>query len=173
MTNMRIIETAVGVFVALGLAALVMLALQVSNISAFADQDGYEVTARFENIGGLKVRSPVTMAGVRIGRVVDIEFDQDRYQALVRMHIGSQYDKLPVDTSAGIFTSGVLGENYVGLEAGAEEDMLKEGGEITITQSAMVLENLIGRFLYQKAAEPQSTSGSEEAASAPQTPPEP
>lgn len=161
MTNLRIIETAVGIFVALGLAALVMLALQVSNISAFADQDGYEVTARFENIGGLKVRSPVTMAGVRIGRVVGIEFDQDRYQALVHMHIASQYDKLPLDTSAGIYTSGVLGENYVGLEAGAEEDMLKDGGEITITQSAMVLESLIGRFLYQKAAEPQASSGAE------------
>lgn len=161
MTNMRIIETAVGVFVALGIAALVMLALQVSNISAFAEQGGYEVTARFENIGGLKVRSPVTMAGVRIGRVVAIEFDQDRYQALVRMHIGAQYDKLPVDTSAGVYTSGVLGENYVGLEAGAEEDMLKAGSEITITQSAMVLENLIGRFLYQKAAEPMSASPAE------------
>lgn len=160
MTNMRIIETAVGVFIALGLAALVMLALQVSNISAFAEQDGYEITARFENIGGLKARSPVTMAGVRIGRVVGIEFDQDRYQALVRMHIGAQYNKLPVDTSASIYTSGVLGENYVGLEAGAEEDMLKGGDEITITQSAMVLESLIGRFLYQKAAEPQASSSS-------------
>lgn len=158
MASMRLIETAVGVFVAVGLAALVMLALQVSNISAFVDQDGYEVTARFENIGGLKVRSPVTMAGVRIGRVVGIEFDQTRYQALVRMHIGAQYDQIPVDTSAGIYTSGVLGENYVGLDAGAEEAMLKNGSEISLTQSAMVLESLIGKFLFEKAAQPQAGS---------------
>lgn len=152
MGNQRLIEIAVGAFVAVGIAALVMLAMKVSNISGFADQEGYEVTAKFDNIGGLKVKAPVTMAGVRIGRVAGIDFDQEQFSAVVRLHISARYNKLPSDTSAGIFTSGVLGESYVGLEAGAEDQKLAQGSQITITQSAMVLERLIGKFLFDKAA---------------------
>lgn len=155
MTNPRVIEITVGFFIAVGLAALVMLAMKVSNISAFTDQEGYEISAKFENIGGLKAKAPVAMAGVRIGRVVGVDFDQDSYQAVVRMRISARYDKIPTDTSAGIFTSGVLGESYVGLEPGAEEAVLKEGGQIKMTQSALVLENLIGKFLFEKAATPE------------------
>ena len=152
MGNQRLIEIAVGAFVAVGIAALVMLAMKVSNISAFGDQGGYEVTAKFDNIGGLKVNAPVTMAGVRIGRVAGIDFDQEQFSAVVRLRIAERYNKLPGDTSAGIFTSGVLGESYVGLEAGAEDQSLVQGSQITITQSAMVLERLIGKFLFDKAA---------------------
>lgn len=159
MVNKHTIEIWVGMFVAAGLAALFMLAMKVSNISAFADDEGYLVTARFENIGGLKIRSPVSMAGVRVGRVADITFDAKTYEAVVAMRISAQYPTLPKDSSASIFTAGVLGENYVGLEAGARDDYLKEGDEIKITQSAVVLENLIGQFLFNKAQEGDSGDG--------------
>lgn len=153
MMQKRAVEIAVGVFIAAGLAALFMLAMKVSNMNAFAKGEGYSLVARFENIGGLKVRSPVTVAGVRIGRVANIDFDDKNYEAVVTMHIEPRYNKFPTDTSASILTSGVLGENYVGLEAGAEEKFLRNGDEIKITQSAMVLEQLIGQFLFNKAAE--------------------
>jgi phospholipid/cholesterol/gamma-HCH transport system substrate-binding protein len=99
------------------------------------------------------VKAPVTIAGVRVGRVADIRFDEDDYRAVVTLNIGRQYDKLPDDTSASILTAGLLGEQYIGLEPGGSPDHLKEGGQITLTQSALVLENLIGQFLYSKAAE--------------------
>lgn len=159
MVNKHSIEIWVGMFVAAGLAALFMLAMKVSNISAFADDEGYLVTARFENVGGLKIRSPVSMAGVRVGRVADITFDAKTYEAVVTMRIAALYPTLPKDSSASIFTAGVLGENYVGLEAGARDDYLKEGDEIKITQSAVVLENLIGQFLFNKAQEDKSGDG--------------
>lgn len=159
MVSKHGLEIWVGLFVAAGLAALFMLAMKVSNMSAFADDKGYSIQARFENIGGLKIRSPVTMAGVRIGRVADITFDGKTYEAVVTLRITQQYDTLPKDTSASIFTAGVLGENYVGLEAGAKEDYLKEGDTIKITQSAVVLENLIGQFLFNKAQEGKTTEG--------------
>lgn len=152
-TPSRTVEIAVGVFVALGLAALVMLAMRVSNISALTETGGYEVKARFSNIGGLKVRAPVTMAGVRIGRVADIAFDDRSYEAVVTMRILPRYDRLPMDTSASILTAGLLGEQYVGLDAGGAERYLGPGDEITLTQSAVVLEQLIGQFLYGKAAQ--------------------
>lgn len=152
MMQKKAVEIGVGLFVAAGIAALLMLALKVSNMSNFSAADGYNVTARFENIGGLKVRSPVTMAGVRVGRVAAIELDEETYEAIVHLNIVSSYDKLPTDSTASILTSGVLGENYVGLEAGAEEVYLKSGGEIKLTQSAIVLEQLVGQFLFNKAA---------------------
>ena len=155
MEKQRTIEIAVGIFVALGMAALVMLAMKVSNVAALTEGDGYQIIAHFENVGGLKVKAPVNMGGVRVGRVVKIDYDQDKYKAVVRMQIDERFRKLPTDTSAGIFTSGVLGESYVGLEPGAEEDYLKEGGELELTQSAMILEQLIGKFLFDKAAETQ------------------
>ncbi len=152
MDNQRLMETAVGIFVAIGLASLAMLAMQVSNISAISQQEGYEISARFDNIGSLKIKAPVKMAGVRIGRVVAVSFEQDTFEALVQLRINAAYNQLPTDTSAGIFTSGVLGESYVGLEAGAEEAVLKNNDEIIITQSAVILENLIGKILFDKAS---------------------
>ncbi len=159
MVSKHSLEIWVGLFVAAGLAALFMLAMKVSNMSAFADDEGYSVTARFENIGGLKIRSPVSMAGVRVGRVADITFDAKTYEAVVTLRIAQQYNTLPKDTSASIFTAGVLGENYVGLEAGAQDNYLKEGDAIKLTQSAVVLENLIGQFLFNKAQEGTTPEG--------------
>lgn len=151
MQNKRAIEIWVGIFAVAGMAALFMLAMKVSNIATFTGDSGYRVIARFDNIGGLKVRSPVSMAGVRVGRVAEISFDNQTYEAIVTMNIERQFDTLPKDTSASILTSGVLGENYVGLEAGARQTFLQDGDEIRITQSALVLENLIGQFLVNQA----------------------
>jgi phospholipid/cholesterol/gamma-HCH transport system substrate-binding protein len=149
----KTVEVGVGVFVALGLAALLMLAMKVSNLAELSAPDGYSVLARFDNIGGLKVRSPVRMAGVRIGKVTGIGFDDNTYEAVVTLSIHPTYERIPIDTSASIFTSGLLGEQYIGLEAGAEEIFLADEGEITLTQSAIVLEQVIGQFLYSKAAD--------------------
>ena len=152
------VEIGVGVFVALGLAALLMLAMKVSNLAEFTASDGYVVAARFENIGGLKVRAPVTMSGVRVGRVTEIGYDDTTYQAVVRFAIDPRYTRIPADTSASIYTSGLLGEQYIGLEAGADERFLVNGDEILLTQSAIVLEQVIGQFLYNKAAEGEGGS---------------
>lgn len=149
----RTIEIWVGVFVAGGLAALFMLAMQVSNLTVVSGDEGYEIRARFENISGLRVRSPVTMAGVRVGRVVDIGFDEETFEAVVTMRIDSSYDQLPEDTSAAVLTSGLLGEKYIGLEPGGALENLGDGDVIDLTQSALVLEQLIGQFLFQQASE--------------------
>lgn len=148
----RSMEIGVGVFVALGLAALLMLAMKVSNLSSFGAGDGYQVRAHFENVGGLKVRSSVTMSGVRIGRVAAISYDSERFDAVVTMEIEAGFDKIPKDSSAAIFTAGLLGEQYIGLEAGGEESALEDGDEIQLTQSALVLEQVIGQFLYSQAS---------------------
>jgi phospholipid/cholesterol/gamma-HCH transport system substrate-binding protein len=137
----------------MGLAALFVLAMKVSNLNKFGDDQGYEIVARFENIGGLKVRAPVSMSGVRMGRVADIGFDTTTYEALVTMRIDPAYEVLPEDTSASIFTSGLLGEQYISLEPGGAEDFLNQGDEIKITQSAIIMEQVIGQFLFSKAAE--------------------
>ncbi len=150
MINRRSIEVAVGLFIAAGLAALFMLAMKVSNISAFTEGNGYQLSARFENIGGLKVRSPVTMGGVRIGRVAAIEFDQNAYQAVVTLRINPQYDRIPKDSSASIYTSGLLGEQYVGLEPGADDTYMRDQDSISLTQSALVMERLISKFLFNQ-----------------------
>lgn len=152
MTN-RTVEVTVGIFVALGLAAMFVLAMKVSNISSLAPADGYTITAKFDNVGGLKVRAPVTMAGVRIGRVSDIGFDSRTFEAIVTVTILSQFNQLPADTSASIYTAGLLGEQYVGLEPGGDDNLLENGSEIELTQSALVLEQVIGQFLYSKASE--------------------
>jgi len=153
MNHSRVVQIWVGLFVAIGLASLFMLAMKVSNISALTEQDGYVIKANFENIGGLKIRSPVTMAGVVIGRVSAIGFDRNTYEAVVSMTINPDYDNIPEDTSASIFTSGLLGEQYIGLEAGGSPDYMKEGDSFQLTQSAVVLEKLIGQFLVSKADE--------------------
>jgi phospholipid/cholesterol/gamma-HCH transport system substrate-binding protein len=148
----KTVEFVVGIFVALGLVSFFMLAMKVSNISTLGDDNGYMVTASFENIGGLTVRSAVTMAGVRIGRVKGIDFDEQTYEAVVQMSINPKYNRLPIDTSASILTSGILGEQYVGLEPGGSDEYLKQGDRIKLTQSALVLEQLIGRFLTSMAS---------------------
>ncbi len=145
----RFIETMVGLFVVLGVLALFMLAMKVSNLSGITKKDGYEVSAYFENIGGLKVRSPVTVSGVRVGQVIGIVYDSDRYEALVTMRIGMEHDYFPIDTTASIYTAGLLGEQYVALEPGAEEDVLKTGDIIEFTQSALVLEEIIGKIVVK------------------------
>ncbi|MGO4327041.1 outer membrane lipid asymmetry maintenance protein MlaD [Cupriavidus sp. 2TAF22] len=142
----------VGLFVVAGFVALLFLALKAGNMSSLSFQDTYAVQARFDNIGGLKPRAPVKSAGVVVGRVVDIRFDDKTYQATVLMNLEKRY-QFPKDTSAKILTSGLLGEQYIGLEAGGDTAMLAEGARITMTQSAVVLENLIGQFLYNKAAD--------------------
>ncbi|VAW95168.1 Phospholipid ABC transporter substrate-binding protein MlaD [hydrothermal vent metagenome] len=151
MMHSRSVQIWVGLFVVAGMAALLMLSMKVSNISAFTESEGFEVTGYFENIGGLKVRSPVTMAGVVVGRVANIGFDKDSYEAVVTLNIQNEYDNIPVDSSASIFTAGLLGEQYIGLEAGGAEEALKAGSELELTQSAIVLEQIIGQFLVSQA----------------------
>jgi phospholipid/cholesterol/gamma-HCH transport system substrate-binding protein len=153
MQQSKIVQMWVGVFVAIGIASLFMLAMKVSNISAFSETGGYELTLNFTNIGGLKVRSPVTMAGVVVGRVSEIGFDKEIYEAEVKVKIENLYNNIPEDTSASIFTSGLLGEQYIGLEPGGSDTFLKEGDRFKLTQSAVVLEQLIGQFLVSKASE--------------------
>lgn len=151
------IETLVGVFVLLGMIAVVFLALKAANLASFNVGSTYALTAKFDNIGGLKVRAPVKSAGVVVGRVGKISFDTQDYEAEVELDIDSAY-KFPVDTSASIMTSGLLGEQYIGLEAGAEDKMLTQGSALKITQGAIVLENLISQFLYGKASEGNQSS---------------
>mgnify|MGYP000612558210 FL=1 len=151
MMQSKSTEITVGMFVAAGIAALFILAMKVSNLAEFNDETGYQVTAEFENIGGLKVRSPVTMAGVRVGRVADINLSSETYNAVVTLNLYGNFDVIPTDTAASIYTAGLLGEQYIGLEAGAEEEFLQNGDVIDLTQPALVLEQVIGQFLFSKA----------------------
>lgn len=155
--NRTLVDLWVGFFVALGMAAVVFLALKVANQSSFRAAPSYEVHAYFTNIGGLKMRSPVKSAGVVVGRVTDIQLDTSNYQAKVSMALDNRYE-FSVDSSASIITSGLLGEQYVDLDVGAEEDMLKAGDTIEFTSSALLLEKLIGEFGLNKAT---STSAEE------------
>ena len=145
--NTRKTEILVGLFIAAGLAALFMLAMKVSNLNIYSDDTGYEITANFEDVSGLKIKSPVTMSGVRIGRVSDINFDGLKFEAVVKIRIEGKYNTLPKDTSASIYTAGLLGEKYIGLEAGGDEKNLEQGDKLVLTQSALVLEKLISRFV--------------------------
>ena len=143
----------VGLFVCAGIAALLVLAMKVGNMSGLAlGKDTYTLYAHFDNIGGLKTRAPVRSAGVLVGRVSAIDFDNERFRARVQMEVDTQY-KFPKDTAASILTSGLLGEQYIGLDAGGDPANLASGETIKLTQSAVVLEKLIGQFLYSKAAE--------------------
>jgi len=142
----------VGLFVAAGIGALLVLALKVGNMGTYSAAQSYRLMGNFENIGGLKPRAPVKSAGVVVGRVVDIQFNPETFDAAVTMSIDSRY-QFPKDTFASILTSGLLGEQYIGLAAGGDEIMLKSGDKIMKTNSAMVLEEMIGRFLFNKASE--------------------
>ena len=148
----RLLDLWVGIFVAVGLAALLFLALQVSNASTFNTADTYRVIAEFDNIGGLKVRAPVKSAGVLVGRVEDIGFDNQKFVARVVMRLDKRYT-FPKDTTASILTSGLLGEQYIGLDGGGDSENLADGDQLKLTQSAVVLEKLIGQFLFSRAAE--------------------
>ena len=146
--NTRKAELSVGLFLILGIAALIMLALKVSNINELSNSDSYQLTARFDNIGGLKVRSPVKMGGVLIGRVSKIDLDREYLSPIVTLSIYSQFDNLPTETSAAILTAGLLGEQYIALAPGGDDEVLTDGDVIEDTQSALVLEELIGQFLF-------------------------
>lgn len=148
----------VGLFVMAGVGALVILALKVSNMGSFSAPETYTVYAEFDNIGGLKARAPVKSAGVVVGRVGGIVFDTQVYKARVRLDLDKKYP-FSKDASASILTSGLLGEQYVGLETGADGAMLKDQDRISITQSAVVLEKLIGQFLFSKASEGSGAKG--------------
>ena len=148
----KAVETTVGLFLLIGVAAMIWLALKVGNWSPTTTHN-YEVTAHFDNIGGLTMKAPVTLAGVTIGRVASIGIDADDYSARITLQIDQAHDNLPTDTSAAILTSGLLGAQYVGLDPGAEETYLKDGDRIEITQSAVVLEHLIGQILIRTAEE--------------------
>ncbi|MBS1219390.1 MAG: putative transporter substrate-binding protein [Proteobacteria bacterium] len=150
--NKTVLDLWVGLFVITGVAALLFLALKVGSTSAINTSNSYEVIARFDNIGGLKPRAPVKSAGVVVGRVGDIRFDNETYEAAVTLRLDKRY-AFPKDTSAAIMTSGLLGEQYVGLEAGGDSQTLKDKDQVLLTQSAVVLENLIGHFIYGKAQE--------------------
>jgi phospholipid/cholesterol/gamma-HCH transport system substrate-binding protein len=146
------IETLVGLFVLLGLAALTFVALKAANLASFGSRDSYMLQARFDNIGGLKPRAPVRSAGVTVGRVTSIRLDPKTYQGLVTLEVDREV-QFPKDSSARILTSGLLGDQYIGLEAGGEEKNLAPGDTIKQTQSAVVLESLISQFLFNKAAD--------------------
>jgi phospholipid/cholesterol/gamma-HCH transport system substrate-binding protein len=152
MMKRKALDLWAGVFVAMGLGALLFLALKVGNLASFSAAETYLVKANFDNIGGLKKRAPVKSAGVVVGRVEDISFDTETYDATVAMSIDKRYE-FPKDTSAKILTAGLLGEQYIGLAAGGDTAKLKGGDKIKITQSAVVLENLISQFLFSKAAD--------------------
>ncbi|SCX06753.1 phospholipid/cholesterol/gamma-HCH transport system substrate-binding protein [Nitrosomonas eutropha] len=142
----------VGLFVMAGIGALLILGLKVGNLTDFQADKSYVLVGNFENIGGLKVRAPVKSAGVVVGRVTDIQFDVQTYDAVVTMKVDTRY-RFPKDTFASILTSGLLGEQYIGLLPGGDEEMLADGEKIMKTNSAIVLEEMIGRFLFDKASE--------------------
>ena len=151
--NTRNIEILVGLFVVMAVLAMVMLSLKVSNLASYGSEgDVYEIRAEFENIGGLKVRSPVSAGGVRVGKVADISYNNEQFTAVVTMLIEGGY-QFPLDTSASVLTAGLLGEQFIGLEPGGDEEFLVQGGEIELTQSALILEQIIGQLLYSKAQE--------------------
>ena len=153
MRQTRAVEIGTGLFVLLGIGALLFLTTQTTGQTDFSADETYTVEARFDNVGTLKERAPVAMSGVTIGRVTDIEFDGDSLEAVVTFVIDSQYDQIPDDTDASILTSGLLGAQYIGLQAGGSDFYLEDGSEIFLTQSAVVLENLIGKFLVQGDSE--------------------
>ena len=147
MTSSRKIEILVGMFVILGLFAFVVMALNISNLTSLSSDKGYTVTAQFDNIGGLRTRAKVTLSGVGVGRVTEISYDKESFRAVVMMRLNSDVNYLPEDTQASIYTAGLLGEQYISLEPGAEDDVLKEGSSMSLTQSAVVLEEVIGKLL--------------------------
>ena len=153
MRQNRAVELGTGLFVLLGIGALLFLTTQTTGRNDFSTARTFVVEARFENVGSLKKRSPVAMSGVTIGRVTDIRFDSISLEAVVTLIIDSRYDQIPDDSDASILTAGLLGSQYIGLQAGGSETYLEEGSEIYLTQSAVILENLIGKFLVNSGSD--------------------
>lgn len=149
--NSRAIEILVGLFMLLFLGAMFVLSMKVSNLTSLSSAEGYTLVAKFENIGGLKARAPVAASGVRVGEVTSIVYDPETFEASVTLSIDKNYDSFPLDTTASIYTAGLLGEQYIGLDPGAEDDVLQDSDEITLTQSAIVLERLIGQVLFSRS----------------------
>ena len=161
MRQTRTIELGTGLFVLLGFAALFFLVTQITNREFGLGDGGYRLLASFEQVGGLKPGAPVSMSGVTIGHVEGIEYDFNEYKARVTMRIDSDYNRIPDDSDAGIFTAGLLGGQYIGIGPGGSETFLAEGDQMHFTQSAIVLENLISKFLFSKAAEKQGDAPAE------------
>ena len=159
MENTPARELGAGLFILLGFAALFFLATQTTNVESYVSDAGYSVTARFEDVAGLKERAPVTMAGVTIGRVERIAFDSEGLNAVVTMQIKSEFDRIPDDSDASILTAGLLGSKYVGIGPGGSETFLREGSQIELTQSAIVLENIIGKLLFKLGVESDGDTG--------------
>jgi phospholipid/cholesterol/gamma-HCH transport system substrate-binding protein len=153
MTQTRTSELGTGLFVLLGFAALFFLVTQITNRSFAFSEPSYRLTARFGNVGGLKVGAPVSMGGVTIGRVEAIDFDSKDYKAVARLRIQRRYARIPDDSDVAIFTAGLLGGQYVGISPGGSETFFKDGDQIELTQSAVVLENLISKFLFDRAGQ--------------------
>ena len=159
MEASRTQEIGTGLFIFLGFAALLFLATQTTDMDEYVEDDGYRVTARFEDVAGLKERAPVTMAGVNIGRVERIQFDPDQLDAVVTLRIADRYDRIPEDSDASIFTAGLLGSKYVGIGPGGSDVYLKDQSSIEITQSAIVLEQLVGKFLFSQGEKNGGSDG--------------
>lgn len=159
MENTPARELGAGLFILLGFASLFFLATQTTNVESYVSDAGYSVTARFEDVAGLKERAPVTMAGVTIGRVETIAFDSEGLNAVVTMEIKPEFDRIPDDSDASILTAGLLGSKYVGIGPGGSETFLREGSQIELTQSAIVLENIIGKLLFKLGVESDGESG--------------
>jgi phospholipid/cholesterol/gamma-HCH transport system substrate-binding protein len=162
MQQTRSVELGTGLFVLLGLAALFFLTTQTTGSDKFSGAKTFRVSARFENVGSLKDRAPVAMSGVTIGRVVSVRFDPEQLNAEVIFEIDSQYSQIPDDSDASILTAGLLGSQYIGLQAGGSEEYLQEGSEILFTQSAIVIENLIGKYLFNQGADSSEEEEEEE-----------
>ena len=154
-------ELGAGLFILLGFSALFFLATQTTNVESYVNDAGYRVTARFEDVAGLKERAPVTMAGVTIGRVEKIAFDSEGLNAVVTMQIRPEFDKIPDDSDASILTAGLLGSKYVGIGPGGSETFLKDSSQIELTQSAIVLENIIGKLLFKLGMEDDDSKPAE------------
>jgi phospholipid/cholesterol/gamma-HCH transport system substrate-binding protein len=153
MQQTRSVELGTGLFVLFGFAALFFLTTQTTGTGEFSSSDAYEVTARFDNVGSLKDRAPISMSGVTIGRVTSVEFDPRGLDAVVTFVIDSRFDEIPEDSDASILTAGLLGSQYIGLQPGGSEFYLEEGSEIQFTQSAIIIENLISKYLFSQGAD--------------------
>ncbi len=149
--NQRLTEIVIGIFILIGFTAFAVLAIQVSNIAGSSDKETYSITAHFDNVGGLKVKSPVRMGGVLIGRVSDIHLDKQTLSPVVTMAIFKEFDELPTETTAAILTAGLLGEQFMSLSPGGDDEILADGDRIYDTQSALVIEELIGKFLFNES----------------------
>ena len=160
--NSRALQLLVGLFMLLFLGAMLVLSLRVSNLSSLASEDSYGLVAKFDSVGGLKRGAIVSASGVRVGEVSEIEYDGETFEAIVNLSIDAEFHYFPIDTSASIYTAGLLGSQYVGLEPGAEDDVLKDSDEIEYTQSALVLERLIGQMLFGRSSGNDSDEDSDD-----------